>query len=168
MGFTSISAGEAESGALYVSQNFYIVCEKKPLSLTQVAALSAGKGWQPSPIDTLYSASVYYKQSKNPIGPSKLPIQVFGMMFTNTELAMKPRNLWQRMTGKPFEPEMLFLVHYSSAGMKNLGTFDNDFDAESAYKLMIAKACEELVLHRNEFQILGDLKRFGPDSPALM
>jgi hypothetical protein len=128
---------------------------------------SAGKGIQPMPVDTLYSASIYYRKSKNPRGPSSLPIHVFGMTFINHELAMKPRGLWGKLTGKPFEPEKLALMHYSSGNMTSLGSFDNDFDAISAYKLMIVKACEELVLHRNEFRYLGTLKEFGPDSLAL-
>jgi hypothetical protein len=167
MGFTSIARGQAESGAVFASDLFYAVCETKPLCFSQVLDHSAGKGIQPMPVDTLYSASIYYRKSKNPRGPSSLPIHVFGMTFINHELAMKPRGLWGKLTGKPFEPEKLALMHYSSENMTSLGSFDNDFDAISAYKLMIVKACEELVLHRNEFRYLGTLKEFGPDSTAL-
>ena len=167
MGFTSVATGEAELGELYVSDIFYVVCEKRPLCLTQIASISAGKGIDPALIDTLYSASVYYKKSLNPIGPSSLPIHVFSMAFTNTELSMKPRGLWAKITGKPFEPEMVMLMHYSADGVKIVGSLDNDFDRQTAYKTMIFKVCEELVMHRNEFKHLGNLKDFGPDSPAI-
>ena len=164
--FTSKKTGHADEGIVFSSEVFYFVCEKHPLCLLQAAAVTTGNSYETLPIENLFSLSVFYRKSCDPSG-SNIPVDVFSLQYANTRDAMKPQGLWSKIVGKPLEPGMLGLIHYSATGRKFLHVYENDFDDVTAYRLLVDLALAKLGMNRSALFTVSSVRNIRADSPAL-
>lgn len=164
--FTSKKTGHADEGIIFSSEIFYFVCEKNPLCLLQAAEAMTGNSHEPLPMENLFSVSVFYRKSCDP-RDSNIPLHVFSLEYANTRDAMKPQGLWSKIVGKPLEPGMLGLIHYSASGRKFLRMYENDFDNVTAYRLLVDLALANLGMNRGALFTVGSVRNIRADSPAL-
>ena len=122
--------------------------------------------FDPLPIEYLYAASVFYRKSRNPHGPSSRPIYAFCLEYTEFTCAMKPQGLWDSLSGKPKEPAEVFLAYFQGRGRINMGLFPNHFTDASALELLMTGICEQLGVARGKFREIGPLS-LGPDCPQI-
>ena len=164
--FSSKKTGHADAGIVFSSEVFYFVCEKHPLCFLQATALMIGSSCEPLPMENLYSLSVFYRKSYNPWGSIK-PLHVFSLEYANTRDAMKPQGLWSKLVGKPLEPDMLGLIHYSSEGRRFIRPYENDLDDVTAYNLLLDSALTKLGMDRGALFTVGSVRNVRADSPSL-
>ena len=108
--------GLAQRGRVLVSQDYYLVFEPRPCTVNQVLAVKeammAGKvvPLPPSGIEYLYTASVYYRKSRNPHGPSHRPIFAFCLEYSELSCEMAPQTEAETKAGKPKVPTQEFVA----------------------------------------------------------
>jgi hypothetical protein len=68
--FSSRMRGDPR-GRILVSQEYYVVFEHRPLTVMQMAKAVTEKTIPSIPLEYLYVASVFYRKSRNPHGPSR-------------------------------------------------------------------------------------------------
>lgn len=164
--------GLAQRGRVLVSQDYYLVFEPRPCTVNQLLAVKqamlAGKvvPLPPSGIEYLYTASVYYRKSRNPHGPFLQPIFVFCLEYSELSCEMAPQTEAEIKAGKPKVPTQVFVAYFHGKGRNNAGLVRNDFTDDSAFDLLIASACTVLGLTRDDFRQLGTLA-YGHESPEL-
>jgi hypothetical protein len=164
--------GLAQRGRVLVSQDYYLVFEPRPCTVNQVLAVKeammAGKvvPLPPSGIEYLYTASVYYRKSRNPHGPSHRPIFAFCLEYSELSCKMAPQTEAEIKAGKPKVPTQVFVAYFHGKGRNNAGLVRNDFTDDSAFDLLMASACTVLGLTRDDFRQLGTLA-YGHESPEL-
>jgi hypothetical protein len=162
----------AQRGRVLVSQDYYLVFEPRPCTVNQVLvvkeAMMEGKRvpLPPSGIEYLYTASVYYRKSRNPHGPSHRPIFAFCLEYSEISCEMLPQTEAEIKAGKPKVPTHVFVAYFHGKGRNNAGLVRNDFTDDSAFDLLTASACTVLGLTRDDFHHLGTLSH-GHDSPEL-
>jgi hypothetical protein len=164
--FTSQMQGFGQHGRLLVGDDYYIVFEMRPLTVIQMMAVTSKSPMPPVPIQYLYTASVFYRKSRNPHGPSSRPIYVFCLEYTEFTCEMKSRGLFGALMGERREPAEVFFAQFHANGRMNMGKIENNFSDQLAKKFLVEKACEQLALSRNAFRELGPLS-LGPDCPAI-
>jgi hypothetical protein len=164
--FSSKKSGQADAGIVFSSEIFYFVCEKNPLCFLQAAAVMTGNSYEQLLIENLYSVAVFYRKCREPWGSYK-PVHVFSLEYHNTQDAMKPQGLWSKLVGKPLEPDMLGLIHYSATGRKFLRTYENEFNDVTAYRLLIDLALDKLGMDRGALFTVGSVRDVRADSPSL-
>ena len=164
--------GLAQRGRVLVSQDYYLVFEPRPCTVNQVLAVTKvipgaedGK-LPPSGIEYLYTASVYYRKSRNPHGPSHRPIFAFCLEYSEFSCEMLPQTEAEIKAGKPKVPTQVFVAYFHGKGRNNAGLVRNDFTDDSAFDLLMASACMVLGLTRDDFRHLGTLA-YGHNSPEL-
>lgn len=164
--FTSKLQGYQAHGKLLASRDFYIVFERRPLTVIQMMAVTSRSPMPDVPIEYLYTASVFYRKSRNPHGPSSRPIYVFCLEYTEFTCEMKSRGLFGALAGERREPAEVYFALFYENGRTNFGKIDNNFTDYSAKVFLVGKACEKLELGTNEFVEVGPLS-LGPDCPAI-
>ena len=164
--FSSRTRGGTPRGRLLASDDFYVVFEHRPLTVLQMAKLVTEKTIPQIPLEYLYAASVFYRKSRNPHGPSSRPILAFCLEYTEFTCAMKPRGFWAGLTGAAKEPAEVFSAVFFPRGRANMGTVPNDFTDESAKEFLVGEACQRLKLPRGAFRDVGPIT-LGPECPAI-
>ena len=125
-----------------------------------------GNSYEQLLIENLYSVAVFYRKCREPWGSYK-PVHVFSLEYHNAQDAMKPQGLWSKLVGKPLEPDMLGLIHYSATGRKFLRTYENEFSDVTAYRLLIDLALAKLGMDRGALFTVGSVRDVRADSPSL-
>lgn len=164
--FSSRQRHRNPKGSIQANEDFYVVFESYPLVVKQMAQLMSEQRFDPLPIEYLYAASVFYRKSRNPHGPSSRPIYAFCLEYTEFTCAMKPQGLWDSLSGKPKEPAEVFLAYFQGRGRINMGLFPNHFTDASALELLMTGICEQLGVARGKFREIGPLS-LGPDCPQI-
>lgn len=164
--FSSRQRHRNPKGSIQANEDFYVVFESYPLVVKQMAQLMSEQRFDPLPIEYLYAASVFYRKSRNPHGPSSRPIYAFCLEYTEFTCAMKPQGLWDSLSGKPKEPAEVFLAYFQGRGRINMGLFPNHFTDASALELLMTGICEQLGVARGKFREIGPLS-LGPDCPKI-
>jgi hypothetical protein len=164
--FSSRQRHRNPKGSIQANEDFYVVFESYPLVVNQMAQLMSEQRFDPLPIEYLYAASVFYRKSRNPHGPSSRPIYAFCLEYTEFTCAMKPQGLWDSLSGKPKEPAEVFLAYFQGRGRINMGLFPNHFTDASALELLMTGICEQLGVARGKFREIGPLS-LGPDCPQI-
>ena len=164
--FSSRLYGQQAKGCILANEEFYVVFESYPLVVAQMTQLMTSKRFDPIPIKYLYAASVFYRKSRNPHGPSSRPIYVFCLEYTEFTCAMKPQGFWATLTGESKEPAEVFDAVFFGSGRMNLGKVPNDFTDESALEHLMEGICEKLGVTRRSFREVGPLA-LGADCPQI-
>jgi len=164
--FTSKLQGFQERGRLLASEDFYIVYEHRPLAVIQMMAVTTGSKIPDCPIEYLYTASVFYRKSRNPHGPSSRPIYVFCLEYSEFTCRMKSRGLFGALAGDRREPEEVFFAVFSENKRASPRHMPNNFSDESAKVFLVKEVSKHLGLSVSEFRDVGPLAR-GPDCPAI-
>lgn len=164
--FTSKVRNRDPKGCILANDEFYVVFESYPLVVKQMAQLMAQKRFDPVPIEYLYAASVFYRKSRNPHGPSSRPIFVFCLEYTEFTCAMKSQGLWDSLSGKAKEPAEVFSAVFFGTGRVNMGKVANHFTESSALEHLMSGACQRLGVARGSFRHIGPLS-LGPDCPQI-
>jgi hypothetical protein len=153
-------------GCILANDEFYVVFESYPLVVKQMAQVMSENRFDPCPIEYLYSASVFYRKSRNPHGPSARPIYAFCLEYTEFTCEIKPHGFWDSLFGKAKEPAEVFSAMFLSNGRNNFGKVPNDFTDASALEHLMRGVCEQLGVSRNSFREIGPLS-LGPDCPQI-
>jgi hypothetical protein len=164
--FTSRIRQRGTGGCILVSDEFYVVFESYPLVVRQMAQLMSEKRYDLVPIEYLYAASVFYRKSRNPHGPSSRPIYVFCLEYTEFTCAMKSPGFWDSLSGKPNEPAEVFDAVFFGNGRINMGKIPNHFTEASALDHLMRSACAKLGVERSSFREIGPLT-LGADCPQI-
>ena len=80
--FSSRNRHRNPKGCILANDEFYVVFESYPLVVKQMAQLMSEQRFDLIPIEYLYAASVFYRKSRNPHGPSSRPIYAFCLEYT--------------------------------------------------------------------------------------
>ena len=164
--FTSKLRNREPKGCILANDEFYIVFESHPLVVKQMAQLMSEKRFDQVPIEYLYAASVFYRKSRNPHGPSSRPIYVFCLEYTEFTCAMKSQGFWDTLSGKPKEPAEVFDAVFLGNGRMNMGKVPNHFTDASALEHLLRSACAKLGVPRSSFREIGPLS-LGADCPQI-
>jgi len=164
--FSSRMRGGAPRGCLLAGDEFYVVFEHRPLTVLQMTKVATEQTIPEVPIHYLYAASVFYRKSRNPHGPSARPIFAFCLEYTEFTCAMKPQGFWAKLIGSPKEPAEVFSAVFYARGRANMGTVPNNFTDESAKEFLVGEACQRLKLPRGTFRDVGPIT-LGPECPAI-
>jgi len=164
--FASRLTKRPKLGCIMTDDEFYVVFESYPLAMKQVSQMFAEQRIDPIPLEYPYVASVFYRKSRNPHGPSNCPIYVFCLEYTEFTCEMKSRGLWDTLTGKPKDPAEVFSAVFFADGRNNFGKVPNDFTDASALEHLMRGVCEQLGVSRNSFRDIGPLS-LGPDCPQI-
>lgn len=164
--FTSQLQGFGHHGCLLSNDEYYIVFEMRPLTVIEMMAVTTKSPMPPVPIQYLYTASVFYRKSRNPHGPSSRPIFVFCLEYTEFTCEMKSRGLFGALTGERREPAQVFYGVFHPNRHVNMGQIPNNFTDHSAKNFLVGEVCEKLELNRYAFREIGPLS-LGPDCPAI-
>jgi hypothetical protein len=164
--FSSRMRGGAPRGRLLVSEEYYVVFEHRPLTVLQMTKAAMEKTIPEVPIHYLYVASVFYRKSRNPHGPSARPIFAFCLEYTEFTCAMKPQGFWAKLIGSAKEPAEVFSAVFYARGRANMGTIPNNFTDKTAQDFLLGEVCERLTLPRGTFRDVGPLT-LGADCPAI-
>jgi hypothetical protein len=164
--FTSRLQGFGQHGCLLSNDEYYIVFEMRPLTVLEMMAVTTKSPVPNVPIQYLYTASVFYRKSRNPHGPSSRPIYVFCLEYTEFTCEMKSRGLFGALTGERREPAEVYFAVFFANGRTNMGQIPNNFTDYSAKNFLVEKVCEKLGLNRYVFREVGPLS-LGPDCPAI-
>lgn len=164
--FTSKLRNRDPKGCILANDEFYVVFESYPLVVKQMAELMAQKRFEPVPIEYLYAASVFYRKSRNPHGPSSRPIYVFCLEYTEFTCAMKSQGLWDTLSGKSKEPAEVYDAYFQGRGRVNMGKVPNHFTEASALEHLMSGVCQRLSVARSSFREIGPLS-LGPDCPQI-
>jgi hypothetical protein len=164
--FSSRNRHRNPKGCILANDEFYVVFESYPLVVKQMAQLMSEQRFDLIPIEYLYAASVFYRKSRNPHGPSSRPIYAFCLEYTEFTCAMKPRGLWDALSGKPKEPAEVFFAYFQGRGRVNMGQLPNNFTDASALDMLMTGICERLSVARGSFREIGPLS-LGPDCPQI-
>ena len=78
--FSSRNRHRNPKGCILANDEFYVVFESYPLVVKQMAQLMSEQRFDLIPIEYLYAASVFYRKSRNPHGPSSRPIYAPGAL----------------------------------------------------------------------------------------
>jgi len=164
--FSSRMRGGAPRGCLLAGDEFYVVFEHRPLTVLQMTKVATEQTIPEVPIHYLYAASVFYRKSRNPHGPSARPIFAFCLEYTEFTCAMKPQGFWAKLIGLAKEPAEVFSAVFYARGRANMGTVPNNFTDESAKEFLVGEACRRLQLPRSAFRDVGPIT-LGPECPAI-
>ena len=164
--FSSKLRNRDPKGCILANDEFYVVFESYPLVVKQMAQLMSEQRFDLIPIEYLYAASVFYRKSRNPHGPSSRPIYTFCLEYTEFTCAMKPRGLWDSISGKAKEPAEVFFAYFQGRGRVNLGKVPNDFTDASALECLMVGVCEQLKIPRRSFREIGPLS-LGAECPQI-
>ncbi len=164
--FSSRMRGGAPRGRLLAGDEYYVVFEHRPLTVLQMTKVLTEKTIPEVPIHYLYVASVFYRKSRNPHGPSSRPILAFCLEYTEFTCAMKPQGFWASLTGAAKEPAEVFSAVFFPGGRANMGTVPNHFTDESAKEFLVGEACRRLQLPRGALRDVGPIT-LGPECPAI-
>jgi len=164
--FSSKLRNHPPRGCILANDEFYVVFESHPLVVQQMAQLMSQKRFDEVPIKYLYAASVFYRKSRNPHGPSSRPIFTYCLEYTEFTCAMKPQGFWAGLTGEPKEPAEVFSAVFFGSGRMNMGKMPNNFTDASALEHLMGSACERLGVARRSFHEVGPLS-LGADCPQI-
>ena len=154
--FSSRMRGDPR-GRILVSQEYYVVFEHRPLTVMQMAKAVTEKTIPSIPLEYLYVASVFYRKSRNPHGPSSRPIFAFCLEYTELTCAMKPQGFWGSLTGATKEPAEVFSAVFFARGRANMGKIPNNFTETSALEFLMGEVCKKLMLPLGAFRDVGPL-----------
>jgi hypothetical protein len=166
VGFSSKHRGQAGAGLVISSEIFFIVFERCPLNLRQMEAFRKRKGVLASPMENLYSTSVYYRKSRSP-SDSDMPVLVYSLAYANSQLSAKIPSLRGETAAGPTEPETLGLFRYAATGTHFMKFLTNNFDAKNAYSLLFTLALRELEMRQSDFFHVGTLQDVKANNPSI-
>ena len=164
--FSSILRGTPPRGCILANDEFYVVFETNPLVAKQVAQHMTKKRFDEIPVKYPYVATVFYRNSRNPHGPTRRQIYTFCLEFTESSCTMKPKGLWASLIGQPPEPADVFYAMFFSRGRLNMGRIPNNFSHASALAHLMEGVCQRLVVPRNSFWEVGPLT-LGQSCPQI-
>jgi hypothetical protein len=164
--FSSILRGTPSRGCILANDEFYVVFEANPLMYKQVMQHMKHKRFEEEPIKYLYVAAVFYRNSRNPHGPTHRPIYTFCLEYTEFTCTMKPQGFWASLTGRPAEPADLFYSMFFSGGRLNMARVTNNFSEASALEHLMEGVCRRLAVDRRSFWEIGPLS-LGASCPQI-
>jgi hypothetical protein len=155
-------------GWIYCSDQFAIVIEETPITVGQAAQMMAAKTRTipESAMQYTAAASVFYRRSKNPIGPSRLPIAVVALEHMRFSTPYEQVGCLGRLMGVQPRPLEVFVGVWTASGRNNLGAIPNVLTREAQRGLLLAKATEIVGIGADCLRLAGDTSR-GPDCDAM-
>jgi hypothetical protein len=139
-----------------------LICVLQKLQMLGVNSTSI----PPSDMNYLYAASLLFRKSMNPHGPSARPIHVAALEHAALSCEYEPRGFWGALTGKAHRPKTAFLGVFHAAGRYNLGPHANDFTDSSACALLLNTVASQVGLEAHHFCPCGNAAQ-GSACPAI-
>ena len=138
-------------GRLYASEDYVVVFEAEPFCVAEMMLHLSGRSSEPAMIQYTYAATVFYRKSRNPHGPSSRPIYVACLEHSAVCRYEEP-SFWGRLTGAKRRPLEVFVGIFYEGGRSNLGVVPNDFTEESAARLLLEHASRCVGLRPDDFR----------------
>ena len=135
MPFTGRMKGAGKT-ALWDLGDYFIVTEENPIPLASVVSRIAGLANELIPIKYRYSGSLFYKLSRNPIGPSKRPLLVLGLEHSPMSSTYFERGILDRLRGREPVPTHLHVGCFMNDQRVRLGMIPNSVEDGSGHKLV--------------------------------
>jgi hypothetical protein len=123
--------------ALWNFENYFIVTEENATTVAGVLARMAGSANNPIPLQYRYAGSVFYKLSRNPVGPSKLPLLVLGLEHSNISSTYAKQGLLDRIMRKAPVPTHLHVGYFVNDERVRLGMIPNSVEDGSGHRLVV-------------------------------
>lgn len=166
--FSSRARNDVPRGCIIANQEFYLVFERRPFTVRQMTKLSTEKSIPSTPLEYLYTASLFYRKSRNPHYRSARPIAVFCLEYTESTCAMRPRGFWKRLIGAENEPAEVFSAVFTARRRLNMGKIPNDFTDKTALNFLFNQMCEQFLApgEIGGFRLVGPVE-LGPDCPDI-
>jgi hypothetical protein len=147
-------------GRIYTSDDFAVIVEENPICVFQAMEMMAQRSRTPPASDMQYlaAASVFYRKSKNPHGPSGRPIVVVALEHSPFSTEYDNPGFFARMFGARPRPKTLFVGCFLAGCRMNFGMRENDFSREAALDFLLEKAAEQVKLRASDFSLQCDLR----------
>jgi hypothetical protein len=147
-------------GRIYVSDDFAVIVEENPICAYQAMEMMARNSRTPSKADMLYlaAASVFYRKSRNPHGPSSRPIAVVALEHSHFSTEYEVPGFFARLFGAKARPKSVFVGCFLEGRRMNLGMRDNDFTREGALDFLLERAAAQVNLQPSDFVLRCDLR----------
>lgn len=155
-------------GWIFSSARYAIVIDEQPVTVVQAAQMMASQSRvvPDSPIQYTAAASVFYRASANPNGPSRIPIAAVALEHSAFTTTYESVGLWGRLAGRRPRPLEVFVGVWHGDCRMNHGTIPNPMTPEASQALLIAKAAEVIGEDARSFRIAGTASQ-GPDCDAM-
>lgn len=156
------------AGWIYAHDIYCVVVDRAPLtSLQMMHVINSGSDRiPPSEMNYTYAATLLYRKSTNPHGPSARPIYVAALEHTAFSCEYEPLGIWGRLTRKSPRPKTVFLGVFHAGGRYNLGAHENNFTDSSACSLLLSTAASQVGLEARHFRACGSASQ-GPNCAAM-
>jgi len=156
------------TGWIYKHDVFYVVVDREPICAGQAMQMmmQRTKTIPPCAMNYLYAASLFYRKSRNPHGPSARPIYIAALEHAVHSCEYEPQGVWSRFTGSAPSPKTVFLGLFHATGRINLGKRTNDFTDSSACSLLLTTAASKVGLGESDFELSGSASQ-GPECPSI-
>jgi hypothetical protein len=168
MTFSSHQRANAASWIFY-NDTFAIVIEEAPLCVEQTVKMmkSGSRKIPPCIMQYQAAASVFYRKSRNPHGPSGRPIFVAALEHTQFTTEYEPIGFIAKLLGRRPRPLQVFVGVFHAEGRRNHGSRPNDFTSESARDFLLETAANQIGLRANDF-VKAESAARGPASPEML
>lgn len=152
---------------MFHADEFYAVIDQQPICVEQSMQLMAtGKFNRDYDMQYVYAASLYYRPSRNPHGPSKRPIYVAALEHCRFSCEYEQPGFFGRIMGAKPRPLSVFLGLFTANGHENFGVRDNQFTHESARTVLLEVLAPRVRLAPSDFKPCADSAK-GPDCPEI-
>lgn len=167
MAFSSVLRPGTE-GWIYRSDQFVIVVEEQPICAMQSMQMMTSGSRQIPDCDMHYlaAASVFYRKSCNPHGPSSRPIFVVALEHSHFSTEYEPIGFFGKLRGSKPRPKSVFVGVFAADGRRNLGSRTNDFTRESAKEFLLGLGASTVGLPTRDFAPSGSVRQ-GPQTPLM-
>ncbi len=167
MAFSSMLRSPCQ-GWIFASARYSIVIDEQPVAVFQAAQMMSSKSrvvpdW---PIQYTAAASVFYRASASPNGPSRIPIAVVALEHSAVSTDYEPVGLIGRLLGRRPKPLEVFVRVWHRDLRMNHGAIQRPITAEAARTLLLAKASEVIGEDPASFRLAGSARQ-GPDCDAM-
>jgi len=152
---------------MYHAEDYYAVIDQEPICMEQsMQLMSMGRLDRNYDMQYLYAASLFYKASRNPHGPSKRPIFVAALEHSRFSCQYEGPGLLGRLLGKRPRPTSVFLGMFTATGHENFGQHANRFTDDSAKSLLLDTVAGRVGLKPADFRPCADSSK-GPECPEI-
>jgi hypothetical protein len=167
MAFSSVLRAGTE-GWIYRSDRFVIVVEEQPICAMQSMQMMSSGSRQIPDCDMHYvaAASVFYRKSCNPHGPSFRPIFVVALEHSPFSTEYEPIGFLRKLFGSKPKPKWVFVGVFAADGRSNLGSRPNDFTRASAKEFLLELGASKVGLTAQDFAPSGTVRQ-GPNAAVL-
>jgi len=152
---------------MYYSDDYYSVIDEQPISMEQSMKLVAtGKLDRNYDMQYLFAASLFYRPSRNPHGPSKRPIFVAALEHSPFSCEYEKPGCLGGILGMKRKPKTVFLGLFTASGHENFGERPNRFTVDNARAVLLETVSARVGLNASDFKPCANPSR-GPECPEI-